>query len=152
MTELRRFIYDLRPMKLAELGLVGAVGFWVREITRGGNVKGRVVVDRALPRLTPSEEAVLYRVAKEAVSNSVRHSGGTAITVTITGAADSVRLSVTDDGDGFDTARVLGEGTAGIGLRSIVDRVERDGGQLLIDSRPGQGTAVVVTIPVEGVT
>ena len=83
MTELRRFIYDLRPMKLAELGLIGAVEFWIAELTEATPVRSRVILEDAMPLMSPAEEACLYRVTKEAVSNAVRHSNATLIEVRI---------------------------------------------------------------------
>ena len=150
MSELRRFIYDLRPMKLTELGLVGATEYWIREITKGGTVKGRLVVDGEIPRIGPAMEACLYRVAKEAVSNVVRHAGAHMFEVRLQAADDCVRLSIVDDGVGFDSALVMRGGTPGIGLRSISDRVERDGGVLSVESSAGRGTVLKVEIPVEG--
>ena len=150
MAELRRFIYDLRPMKLSELGLIGAVEYWVREITQGRPVRGRVVIEGDLPRLGPADEAVLYRVAKEAVSNAVRHAAARQLVVHIHAENGAVKLTVTDDGDGFDVDRVLSGGPSGIGLTSIAESVRREGGSLNIDSRPGGGTTVAVELPVRG--
>lgn len=150
MTELRRFIYDLRPMKLMELGLVDATEYWVREITTGRPVRGSVVVDGILPRLDPSQEACLYRVAKEAVSNVVRHSGAGSFEVRIEPHDEAVTLTITDDGNGFDAGLVMGGGTQGLGLKSISDRVSRDGGTLKVTSEAGRGTTIVVGLPVGG--
>lgn len=150
MSELRRFIYDLRPMKLTELGLVGATEYWISEITKGSPVKGRLVVDGQIPGIGPAMEACLYRVAKEAVSNVVKHAGANMFEVRLQAADDCVRLSVVDDGVGFDSGLVMRGGTPGIGLRSISDRVERDGGVLSVESSAGRGTVLKVEIPVEG--
>jgi len=103
--ELRRLVYDLRPKDLQELGLVESVRTWVREATYGDGVRGVVEVEGQAVRLSPSQEACLYRVAKEAVSNGVRHSDCRRITVLITYAPDCVTLTVSDDGKGI----VLGE-------------------------------------------
>ncbi len=150
MTELRRFIYDLRPMKLAELGLVGAVEYWVREITQGRDVRGHVVVEGAAPWLTPSEEACLYRVAKEAVSNVVKHAGASTFEVRIAFSNGLAYLTVSDDGDGFEVERVLGGDTQGIGLNSIRDRVFSEGGTLDVRSDAANGTVLSVELPVGG--
>ncbi len=150
MTELRRFIYDLRPMKLTELGFVGATEYWVNEITQGRPVRGGVVVDGTLPHLEPAEEACLYRVAKEAVSNIVRHSGARSFEVRVTPNGSTVTMVITDDGNGFDTALVMGGGTQGLGLKSIRDRVSRDGGVLQVASVAGRGTTLTVELPVGG--
>lgn len=150
MTELRRFIYDLRPMKLQELGLVGALEFWVREITSGRQVRGKVTAEGDRHILTPAEEACLYRVAKEAVSNAVRHAHADLITVRLRFEPQVVRLQVADDGVGFDTTQVLDQLSERIGLRSIRERIRGEGGTLSIDSAPGAGTTLSVELPLKG--
>lgn len=150
MTELRRNIYDLRPMKLTELGLVDAINYWIKEITQDRPVHGRLSVKGETPVLTPAQEACLYRVAKEAVSNIVRHSGASAFDVRIEDRGEIVRLTIEDDGDGFDVELVMDGGTPGLGLKSICDRVARDGGRLDVASHPGRGTVLTVEIPVGG--
>jgi len=150
MTELRRFIYDLRPMKLTELGLVDAIEYWITEITQGRPVRGKLVVVGTMPRLDPAEEACFYRVAKEAVSNIVRHAGASSFEVRIENAEPVVRMTISDNGNGFDAGLVMDGGTRGLGLRSISDRVARDGGNLDIASAAGRGTVLVVELPVEG--
>lgn len=147
MVELRRFIYDLSPMKLNELGLIKAVEYWVREITQGRSVTGSVRVSGDASRLSPSEEACLYRVAKEAVSNAVRHASASHFEVTIAVDEESVRLSVADDGDGFDAMRVMGGATEGLGLKSARDRIVREGGTLDVTSAAGRGTTVTAELP-----
>jgi signal transduction histidine kinase len=147
--ELRGYIYDLRPVKLSELGLEGAVEYWIHEITSGRAVEGALKVEGTSVQLPPSQEACLYRVAKEAVSNSVQHARGTLVDVRIAYTAHAVALTVVDDGCGFANGNEAAEGR-GLGLRSIRERVEREGGQLMIESGPGMGTRVHVEIPIGG--
>lgn len=148
MTELRRFIYDLRPMKLAELGLAGAVEYWLVEITQGRGVRARLLVEGDITGLSPSEEACLYRVAKEAVSNAVRHANAQLVEVTIGRSNGTAHMRITDDGTGFDTSRAVDAGTNGLGLRSIRERVKREGGVFSVESTPGEGTVLSVLLPV----
>lgn len=150
MGELRRFIYDLRPAKLTELGLVGATEYWVREITLGRPVRGHVRVEGDEPRLTPSQEACLYRVTKESVSNIVRHSGADEFEVRLIFKPDLVRVEIRDEGKGFDASGVADSKAEQIGLRSIRQRVDREGGRFAIESDQGQGTTVIVDLPLEG--
>jgi two-component system sensor histidine kinase DegS len=148
-SELRRLIYDLRPMKLQELGLVGSVTTWIREATRGTRMRGTVEVIGRQRTLRPSQEACLYRVAKEAVSNAVRHSGGGHVAVRIGYGADTVVLTVTDDGNGLadgETRKRL-EGS-GAGLRNMNERVEAEDGRLTVISASGSGTQVVAELPI----
>lgn len=152
MTELRRFIYDLRPMKLTELGVTGAIEYWIDQITQGRPVRGRLVVSEALPVLDPATEACLYRVAKEAVSNVVRHAGAGRFEVRIGTEGRMMRLEVEDDGVGFDSALVMGGGTPGMGLNSIRERVARAGGVLDVRSTAGRGSVIAVDLPLPEVT
>jgi signal transduction histidine kinase len=150
MSDLRRVIYDLRPMKLGELGLVGAVEYWVTEITRGRPVFGSVVVSEGFPQLTGAEEACLYRVAKESVSNVVRHAGATSFSVELQHGDGWASVTITDNGDGFDATMVMRGGTEGLGLKSSSDRVAREGGTLTVTSVAGAGTTVHARLPVGG--
>lgn len=146
-TELRRFIYDLRPMKLSVLGLEGAIEYWIHEVTAGRSVKGDLVVEGCAPQLSPSQEACLYRVAKEAVSNTVQHSAAREFEVRIVYSPAVVLMAVADNGQGFDTEAYV-DGNSGMGLRSIRERVVREGGRLQLVSEAGRGTRLQVELPV----
>jgi len=150
MTEVRRFVYDLRPMKLQELGLSGAIDFWIKEITIGRTVRGELEVVGHEYHLGPVREQCLYRVAKESVSNIVRHSGARQFTVRLAYGSESVDLTITDDGDGFVVEDTLATRTpgSGMGLRSIQERVRREHGTLQLTSAEGQGTRIEVRLPV----
>lgn len=151
MGELRRYIYDLRPAKLQELGLVDSIDLWIREVTAGRAISGSVEVRGEPVTLGPTAEACLYRVAKEAVSNAVRHSGAERFTVTIEYTDGKVCLRVADDGDGFVPEAAL-EALPGtrMGLRSMQERVSTEGGTLMIESAPGEGTVICAELPTGG--
>lgn len=147
-SELRRFIYDLRPIKLQELGLIGAIEFWVHEVSAGRKVQTRVTIKGTQRSLRPATEACLYRVAKEAIGNAVRHSGATWLETRLIFEPDMVTLQIHDNGCGFDAAQMAhrGESDSGIGLTSIAHRVKTEGGRLDITTAPGQGTRIDVTV------
>jgi signal transduction histidine kinase len=145
MTDLRRLIYDLRPAQLSQMGLAGAIEYWIREITAGESVHGSLAVEGELPDLLPQTEACLYRVAKEAVSNVIKHAYARHFEVRMVGGRDAVSLTVEDDGCGFDAGEVVvGHKTNGLGLRSIRERVDKENGYLTIESEPGRGTRINV--------
>jgi signal transduction histidine kinase len=147
--ELRRLVYDLRPVRLRELGLAESVEMWVREATRGSEMKGVTEVEGQHHGLGPSTEMCLYRVAKEAVSNAVRHSGGRHVFVRLAFSPESVLLTVRDDGEGLaacETAVPL-EGM-GSGMRNMHERVHAEGGRLSIETVPEGGTLVRAELPV----
>lgn len=150
MAELRRFIYDLRPMKLAELGVAGAIDYWVREVTAGRTVRGELEIEGRPYSLTPGAEACLYRVAKEATSNVVRHANARQFTVRLSYLPEYLVMSISDDGQGFDAEQVIDADLpgSGMGLRSIRERVKRENGQLSVVSSQGVGTTIEVRLPV----
>lgn len=150
MTELRRCVYDLRPMRLQELGLPGAIDFWIKEVTAGRALEGDLHVTGDEYSLGVAREQCLYRVAKESVSNVARHSGATSFSVRLEYQKDAVTLTIQDDGHGFpvdDALDGLTEGS-GMGLRSIRERVERERGTTQITSSEEEGTLVTVRLPV----
>lgn len=150
--ELRRLIYDLRPMKLRELGLADSLQSWVREATRGSDMRGTTRIEGQAVLLGPSAEACLYRVAKEAVSNAVRHSGGHHVDVRLAFGADSVVLTVSDDGRGFaEGGSSLGQEGMGYGLRNMQERVRAEGGRMTIAPVDGGGTLLRAELPTGGI-
>ncbi len=154
MAEVRRVVYDLRSMKLQELGLSGAIDFWIKDITIGRSVRGELEVVGNEYHLGPAREQCLYRVAKESVSNVVRHSGAKQFVVRLEYGSEGVDLSITDDGDGFSVDNALEARTegSGMGLRSIQERVRREHGTLRINSSQGHGTRIEVRLPVGDAT
>ncbi len=144
--ELRRYIYDLKPARLSELGLASAVQYWIRDVTSGTPVRGRFVIEGESPSLTAREEACLYRVAKEAVANAVRHADARNVDVRLIHGPGWVKMTVSDDGKGFDPD--MQQTSAGMGLRSIRDRVRGEGGELAIESADGGGTRITVRLAV----
>lgn len=147
--ELRRYIYDLRPLKLQELGLAGAIEYWIHEVNAGNGLRGRLRVEGERQELSANIESCLYRVAKEAVGNVAKHASAAGFEVLIRYGDTEVSLEVRDDGRGFlsEEAFEASEQGATLGMKSIRDRVEAEGGELTVISAPGHGTVVRVTVP-----
>jgi two-component system, NarL family, sensor histidine kinase UhpB len=145
LDEVRRIARELRPEALDDLGLVNAL---IALSTRVGAQTGPRVkraLQGTLPPLSAEVELVLYRIAQESLTNALRHSDAGSVTVSLEADAGSVTLRVADDGKGMPEQ--LPAATAGIaGMR---ERALLVGGRLTIDSRPGQGTEVRLTIPLE---
>jgi signal transduction histidine kinase len=146
LDDMRALVFELHPTLLDDLGLVGALreqAAWVRR--RGGPA---VTVDGPDERLdvTPEAELDAYRLAQEALHNCVKHAGATRVQVQVGPADDNPRtlvLEVADDGVGFDPDGT----TAGIGLRSMRERADRLGGQLVVARGSGGGTVVRLVAP-----
>jgi signal transduction histidine kinase len=141
--ELRAVIDGLAPPELAAGGLVGAIrGYSVL----AGRTSGANVLVQAgdLPALGSERETALYRVAQEAISNALRHSGSAQVCVRLYRRQRSVVLEVSDTGAGFDPRGTL----TGLGLASMRERAASIGGRLSITSAPGSGTRVRLSIPI----
>ena len=140
---------DLRPSQLDDLGLVPALRWYVQTLA-GRYPELHVVLnaDRGLHRLPPHHETVLFRVAQEALTNVVRHASAHNATVDLCQEPDVVRLEVRDDGVGFEAAGTPEAGDRrGLGLAGMRERVALLGGSCTIESQPGGGTHVCVTVP-----
>ncbi len=139
----RRISHGLRPSILDELGPVPAIQASVAQIqaTRRDWVTFTASGDRR--RLPEPLETVLYRVAQEALTNAIRHSGAGHIDLTLAYEPARVVLAVTDDGIGLDLHRAEG----GLGVAGMRERATLIGASLEIRSTPGQGTTVQLTVP-----
>jgi PAS domain S-box-containing protein len=148
-TEVHRLSYQLHPAKLDQLGLVIAARTFCREVS----AQSRIPIQfeqQNIPRDLSADVALcLYRVTQEALQNSIRHSGGAAIQVSLTAAAGQIQLIIADKGKGFDVDSVIHNG--GLGLVSMRERVRQVNGSILFSSSPGQGARIEVTVPLREV-
>jgi signal transduction histidine kinase len=146
LDEVRLLAHRVHPRLLDDLGLVAALERLVRSVGQSSNV--RVDLDTGCQRVrVPTHIAtVLYRVAEEAVSNAIRHGSAKSIGIHLSTDASNVRLSVNDDGRGFDAAARRPE-LPGVGLFSMRQRVVLAGGIFDIASRPGTGTVISAVLP-----
>jgi two-component system sensor histidine kinase UhpB len=144
MRELLSLARQLRPTALDDLGLAAAIAGLVERLGEG-EIEGTVAVDGDFSDLGDDAQLVVYRVAQEALSNAARHSGAAHVTVTLRRDAKGVELAVADDGRGFAFA----DSERGLGIGGMRERALLVEGELTIESRPGAGTTVRLTIPAE---
>jgi PAS domain S-box-containing protein len=145
MMDLRMLIFELHPPILKKEGLAAALRARLATVeTRAGlQTELQVEGEERLP-LAMAEE--LFWIAVEAFNNVLKHASAGKVMVNLAFAGGWVRLSIADDGVGFDPQTDRRE--SGLGLRSIVERVERIGGRLDLTTAPGQGTTVCVEVRV----
>lgn len=147
--QLRRLSHELRPTILDDLGLVPAVQFLAEGLSKRARLPIRVEAS-VEGRLSASVETVLYRVIHEALTNVTKHSHAKNVRIQLQRGTRSLCCSVQDDGVGFDVPTVLsGKEPRGLGLVGIRERLNPLGGTLRINSVPGQGTQLLITIPME---
>ncbi|KAA9111413.1 sensor histidine kinase [Microbacterium rhizomatis] len=148
LAEARRFIRELTPPQLDDQTLGGALRRLARTqwATRGLDVQVRVSDTITLPMHL---QTALLRIAQGAIANVIQHAHATAATIEIAIVDDQLRLTVSDDGTGFDprvALQEMGDRSDSFGLRATSERVEQLGGTLAIDAAPGQGTTLAVDL------
>jgi len=142
---MRRLIADLRPAVLDDYGLAAALRWYAEQFGARTGVAVRVVGQDPQPRLASKVEATLFRIAQESLTNVAKHAAAREVRVLLGSRDDRFFLSVVDDGCGFDTTRLgCPHNDHGWGLMIMRERAEADGGELHVDSAPGQGTRVVI--------
>jgi len=147
--DIRKLMYELRPLALDQVGLVGALR---QHVERFGNEEGvRVSFSTSTDvQLHPFTEMTVFRVVQEALSNVQRHSGAGRAAVQLSQAGSELEATVEDDGRGFDVEAVLaGRASQGLGLLTIQERAELVGGIITIVSKPGAGCRVTLRVPLE---
>ena len=142
--EVRRIAFELRPSLLDDLGLGPALERYAREIEQRTGIDITVAVSLGPERLAPEVETVIYRVAQEAITNTIKYAEAHAITLLLSDADGTVRLTVSDDGAGFDPAAQEGKG---LGVLGMHERAELVGGKLTLRSEQGEGTTVELAVP-----
>ncbi|MET1181405.1 sensor histidine kinase [Peribacillus simplex] len=143
--EVRRIIYDLRPMALDDLGLVPTLRKYLQTTEDYNNGVNLNFVNLGQVKRLPSDmEVALFRLVQEAVQNSLKHADPKQIQVKLSISKEMVTVVVKDDGKGFDSS-IQKEGSFGlVGMRERVELLE---GEMTIDSQPGAGTLVFIQVP-----
>jgi len=145
MRELLSLARQLRPTALDDLGLAAAVAGQVEQLGRG-EIDASLAGEGDFSNLGDDAQLVVYRVAQEALSNAARHSDAAAVEVELKRlGGGAVELTVADDGRGF----AFDEAEHGLGIAGMRERALLIGGELTIESRPGRGTTVRLTVPGE---
>jgi len=139
--DMRRLIFELRPPVLAGLGLEAALQERLRTVEERVGLETRLKV-RLDGRLPERIEYELFQLAQEALNNVVKHAHASRVRVYLVQSGKVVRLQLEDDGQGFDPQAITG----GLGLKTMQERAAALKGQLEIESRPGQGTQVVLEL------
>ena len=161
LREVRLLIYELRPTELEEEGLVGALYRRLETVEQRAGINARLFVtnEAGQPfntpedgrdarvdfyRLPPALELGLYRIAQEALNNTLKHSGATDVTVRMRMGRETLSLEIEDNGRGFEADPRPRPG-GGFGILGLKERAKQMGGYLSIASSPMQGTTIRIT-------
>ena len=147
LSEARRAVGDLRSDELEQRDLAAALPQIAARLTAGAALEAHVQVLGTPRKLTSMTEKNLLRIFQEAMANAVKHAAARTIEVELRYDRDYLVLCVRDDGSGFDTERVIPLSVGHYGLTGMRERAERIGGKLTLKSKLGQGTELLVKVP-----
>ncbi len=148
--ETRTLSYLLHPPLLDEIGLASALAWYVDGFSKRSGIAVQVHIPQGFGRLPHEAETALFRVVQECLTNVHRHSASHSASVSLSRSGGELRLEIRDHGKGMPRSIAIhGPKCAdlGVGMQSIYERVCQLRGQMEIQSEPGKGTAVIVTVP-----
>lgn len=150
LVDVRRIIFDLRPMALDDLGLVPTVRRFIESVKEDADIDVELIVLGKEKRLLSTVEVTIFRLIQEAINNARKHADPNRILVRLEFTENQINMQVEDDGVGFDVedARQRAKYGSHYGLMSMGERVDLLGGDLKILSARGEGTTVVASIPI----
>lgn len=146
-----RFLSELRPVSIDELGLLPAIRRLVAEFSGRTNIKVILREDEAVEMLQNDQKVVLYRVIQEGLTNVAKHAEADAVIIGITGNRDTIFIEIKDDGKGFNTTPekiISSKAGRSLGLLGMQERVKLAEGEFSLSSKPGEGTLIRVRIPI----
>ena len=148
LKQVRNLAFNLRPMKLDDLGLSAALRWLIDQQANIGGFTGQYSDDGKVDSVPTEPATICFRVVQEALTNVVRHAGAARVRVELQRFDGVIQLLVEDDGKGFDTSKATMRARAGesMGLLGMQERVELSGGRFEINSTAGKGTTIRATI------
>jgi signal transduction histidine kinase len=145
--ELRRSIWDLRSRELDQFDVAKALHHTSQQIAEGTQLHVEMETEGTPASLPEIVEENLLRIGQEALTNIVKHSGATLATLRLTFGADSVTLTVKDNGKGLVPEKLAAMSNTHFGLLGMSERAKRLGGRFSIAAMPGEGTTITVSLP-----
>ncbi len=150
----RQLALDLRPPALDHLGLVASIRSLVRQLKETAPLSISLEAPEAPLNLSPERAIAVYRIVQEALTNILKHANARHVQVALTRQQNQLVVRISDDGRGFEVQsleRIRRQDTdgRGLGLFGMEERAHLAGGRFYIESQPGRGTTILVTIPLE---
>ncbi|MET3697663.1 two-component system sensor histidine kinase DegS [Bacillus oleivorans] len=145
--EVRKIIYDLRPMALDDLGLIPTLKKYVHTVEDYNKVKINFSFIGEEKRLPSKLEVALFRMIQESIQNAIKHAEASEITVKVEFRCGKVNASIRDNGKGFDINQHKSDSS--FGIMGMKERIELLEGNFSIDSKIGEGTHVLIQVPLE---
>jgi PAS domain S-box-containing protein len=153
LQELRDISHNLRPHHIDELGLAKSIESMVRRFSETSDISIALNMEPIDTHLSPDSEINLYRIAQETLNNILKHSGATAIDISMSNTPDQLVLCISDNGKGFDADAQMkrDEHHESFGLMVMAERARMIGANLHINSKPRKGTTISVSLPLASI-
>jgi two-component system NarL family sensor kinase len=145
---MREVSFDLMPGSLKLKGLFSAVQSFINQVNEKNGLQIRCTLPAVLPHLSDHQSIHIYRIVQEVIHNTIKHAGATELDIRFKKEKNHLLLVSKDNGRGFHFEQHLHAGS-GLGLRSILNRINLLDGSYRVDSRPGAGTLFEFKIPLE---
>ena len=145
--DIRKIIYDLRPMSLDDLGLIPTLASYIDKFVKETGIEINFTIIGNQKRLSNTYEVTIFRIVQEALNNIFKHARARSGKVRLEYGLDNINLLIIDDGIGFDPVEINGEK---YGLASMKERCTLLGGRINIESRPKRGTIIKIILPLKG--
>ena len=146
LQEVREISYNLHPYQLEQLGLTKAIESIIERASKSSSIKFRYELDNIDKLFNPETEINIFRMVQESINNILKHSAAAEANISILKSADEVSVSIRDNGIGFDI--LLSRSKRCLGLMSLHERAKISGAKAEIDSRPGKGTLINISISI----
>lgn len=149
LQQARRLVHNLRPGLLEELGLTEAIQASAEKIAQAGGLSAKLEIADIDGLLPAESELNLFRIVQEALNNILKHAGASEVRIVLTREPTALRLLVEDNGRGFDLRRFTSPSPdqPGLGMRQMSERIRMMGARMDLESHPGRGTRLIVTVP-----
>ncbi|MEO7358115.1 MAG: two-component regulator propeller domain-containing protein, partial [Ignavibacteria bacterium] len=146
LNELRRIQFSLHPYEVEKLGLTKSIKSIVERVSKSTQIEFTIEEDFIDKTFSEENEIHLYRIIQEAINNIIKHSYATQTNIKISRADENLFITISDNGKGFSKSNALKKNS--MGLSGISERVKILGGNLEIESEPGKGTVLKISLPV----
>lgn len=145
-------ILDLRPSSLDDIGLRAALRSLIERTLEPAGISWELQVPGTDGRLSQEIETTLFRILQEAITNVLKHAEAEHVTLNLCQFDGQIRVEIRDDGVGFEPSAINdpSDGSRGLGLMGMRERVDQFGGELRVHSSPGQGTQITIDLPLAG--
>lgn len=150
LRDVRKVIFDLRPMVLDDLGLLPAIKRYAEEYQSQYNLSVKLIILGAQQRFATAIEVALFRVIQESLSNIRKHSNADRVLIKIEVLPKKINVGIKDNGCGFNLNTIMTDAKReGYGLIGMRERIQILKGQFTVNTAPGKGTSIYITVPLD---